>query len=128
MILEPIFKKNFINQTYSCIKKRGILKCLHDLNKGLRNKAESRYCLKFDIQKFYPSVDNSTLKQLLKRKFKDEDLLTLLDNIINSHIGLPLGSFTSQWFANFYLSGFCHYLKEVKKLKKNVLFKGNQFL
>ena len=95
-ILEPIFKKSFITQTYSCIKGRGILKCLQDLNKGLKDKTSSKYCLKLDIQKFYPNINNSILKQLLRRKFKDRDLLNLLDDIISSHRGLPLGSYTSQ--------------------------------
>jgi len=57
---------------------------------------EPKYCLKLDIRKFYPSINNEIVKNLLKTKFKDIKLLNLLDNIIDSHIGLPLGSYTSQ--------------------------------
>lgn len=37
-ILEPILTKSFISTTYSCVRKRGILKCLKDLNKALKCK------------------------------------------------------------------------------------------
>lgn len=117
-ILEPIFTKCFISQTYSCIRKRGIHKCLNVLKDYFNNKAETEYCLKFDIKKFYPSIDKEILKQKLSNKFKDEDLLNLLFEIIASHEkGLPLGNLLSQWFGNFYLNGFDHWLKEEKGVK-----------
>lgn len=116
-VLEPIFVKSFISHTYSCIKKRGIHKGLKDLRKALKDIEGTKYCLKVDIKKFYPSVDNDLLKILLRRKFKDERLLNLLDNIIDSIQGLPLGSYTSQFFANFYLNSFNKWLLEKKKVK-----------
>ncbi len=48
----------------------------------------------------------------MKRKFKDKDLLWLLDNIIDSADGLPIGNYLSQYLANFYLSYFDHWIKE----------------
>lgn len=108
-IIEPILLGCFISQTYSCIRKRGIHKGLKDLNIAIREEGKEVYCLKLDIKKFYPSVDKEILKDLLKNKFKDNYLLDLLSEIINSHkIGLPLGNYLSQWFANFYLNKFDH--------------------
>ena len=52
-ILEPIFVKGFINQSYSCIKKRGILKCSKTLRKYLKDKENTQYCFKLDISKFF---------------------------------------------------------------------------
>lgn len=116
--LEPIFTKCFISQTYSCIKKKGIHKCLGDLTKTLRDKRGTKYCLKIDVRKFYPSVDKKILKNRLKTKIKDADLLYLLDEIIDSNNdGLPLGNYLSQWFANFYMSKFDHWIKEIKRVK-----------
>ncbi len=115
--LEPIFKKSFISTTYSCIKKRGIHKCLRDLRKGLKNVSETTYALKMDIKQFYPSIDHTILKAFLRRKIKDKDLLGLLDSIIDSSSGVPLGNFSSQWFANLYLNKFDHWLKEKKRIK-----------
>lgn len=115
--LEPIFIKCFISQTYSCIKNRGIHGALKQLNKYLKNEKETKYCLKIDIHKFYPSINNEILKNKLRRKFKDKDLLYLLDNIIDSIEGIPLGNYTSQFFGNFYINDFLHWLKQDKKVK-----------
>lgn len=118
MVLEPIFTRCFIAQTYSCIKSRGIHKCLKDLNKALKDKDNTVYCLKLDIKKFYPSIDINILKRKLRNKFKDADLLWLLDEILDSNRpGVPLGNYLSQWFANFYLNDFDHWLKQEKKIK-----------
>ncbi len=115
--LESIFVNSFTSNTYSCIKKRGIHKGLRDLNKSLKNKSETKYCLKLDIKKFYPNIDHTILKQLLRKKFKDKDLLVLLDEIIDSAEGVPIGNYLSQYFANFYLNYFDHYLKEELNIK-----------
>lgn len=115
-ILEPIFTKCFICHTYSCIKRRGIHKCLKDVQSALKND-NLKYCLKLDIKKFYQNVDKEILKTKLRTKFKDNDLLWLLDEIINSHKErVPLGNYTSQFFANFYLNTFDHIMKEKFKL------------
>jgi RNA-directed DNA polymerase len=71
---------------------------------ALKDVAGTQYCLKLDVRKFYPSIDHDVLKKLLRRKFKDSDLLWLLDEIIDSAPGLPIGNYLSQYFANFYLS------------------------
>lgn len=116
--LEPILRGCFIAQTYSCIRRRGIHRCLRDVKKALCNVEATQYCLKLDIKKFYPSVNKQILKEKLRTKFKDADLLWLLDEIIDSNEkGLPLGNYLSQWFGNFYLNDFDHWLKEKKKVK-----------
>lgn len=116
-VLEPIFVSSFTNNTYSCIKKRGIHKALIDLKEALYDEQNTQYCLKLDINKFYPSINHIILKSLLRKKFKDNDLIYLLDNIIDSAEGVPIGNYLSQYFANFYLTYFDHWLKENKKAK-----------
>lgn len=116
-VLEPIFVSTFTADTYSCIKKRGIHAAAYAVRKALGDIPGTRYCLKLDIRKFYPNVDHATLKQLLRRKIKDQDLLWLLDGIIDSADGLPIGNYLSQYFANFYLSYFDHWMKEQKRVR-----------
>ncbi len=116
-ILEPIFVSTFTKDTYSCIKKRGIHAAALAIKESMRDITGTQYCLKLDIKKFYPSVDHDVLKQLLRRKFKDQDLLWLLDEIIDSTEGLPIGNYLSQYFANFYLSYFDHWMKEDRNVK-----------
>lgn len=116
-VLEPMFTACFTADTYSCIKGKGIHAAALNLRKALRDEAGTTYCLKLDIKKFYPSINHTTLKALLHRKIKDRDVLSLLDEIIDSADGLPIGNYLSQYFANFYLTYFDHWLKEVKGVK-----------
>ncbi|THU34224.1 reverse transcriptase [Niastella caeni] len=116
-VLEPVFISVFTSDTYSCIKGKGIHAAARGVKRALKDEAGTTYCLKLDIKKFYPSVDHAVLKQLLRRKFKDQNLLWLLDEIIDSADGLPIGNYLSQYFANFYLTYFDHWIKEVKRIK-----------
>lgn len=115
--LEKPFVDSFTADTYSCIKGRGIGGFRKNFRKALLNVPGTKYCLQIDIKKFYPSIDHRILKQQLRRKFKDEDLLWLLDGIIDSAPGVPIGNYLSQYFANFYLNGFDHWIKEVMGVK-----------
>ena len=110
--LEGVFTAMFTADSYSCIKGKGIHGASYALRDGLKDHANSEYYLQLDIKKFYPSVDHDVLKALLRRKFKDTDLLWLLYSIIDSAPGIPIGNYLSQYFANFYLTYFDHWLKE----------------
>lgn len=116
-VLEPVFMATFTNDTYSCIKGKGIHAAAKAVRKALKDIDNTQYCLKLDIRKFYPSINHVILKQLLCRKFKDSDLIDLLYEIIDSAEGVPIGNYLSQYFANFYLSYFDHWLKETKGVK-----------
>lgn len=117
-VMEDIWVKVFIENTYSCIKGRGIHKLVKDLTKVLKeNPNKTTYCLKLDIRKFYPSIDHDILKIILRKKIKDRKLLNLLDSIIDSAQGVPIGNYLSQFFANLYLAYFDHWLKEEVKCK-----------
>jgi len=87
------------------------------LKKDLKNEVETKYCLKLDVRKFYPSVDHAILKRIIRRKIKDNKLLSLLDNIIDSAKGVPIGNYLSQYFGNLYLSRFDHWMKETNGVK-----------
>lgn len=116
-ILEPVFKSVYTADTYSSIPGKGIHAAVRAVKRALKDVSGTTYCLKLDIRKFYPSVSHDILKSLLRKKFKDNDLLNLLDNIIDSAEGLPIGNYCSQYLANFYLAYFDHWLKESKKVK-----------
>lgn len=116
-VLEPIWRSIFINNTYSCIKKRGIHKALRDVRSALKDKQNTVYCLKLDVKKFYPSINHEVLKTIVRKKIKDEKLLRLLDGIIDSVDGVPIGNYLSQFFANLYLTYFDHWIKERKNVK-----------
>lgn len=121
-IIEPILSKTYIKDTYQSIKGRGAHRAKKRVNQFLKDKENTKYCLKIDIKKFYPSVDNNILKQLIRHKIKCIDTLELIDTIIDSTKGLPIGNYTSQTFGNYYLSFFDHYVKETLKIKYYVRY------
>lgn len=116
-ILEDIWTPIFISHTYSCIKGRGIHGVMKHLKKDLKDIQNTKYCLKMDIRKYYPSIDHLILKNIVRKKIKDKRLLELLDGIIDSAPGIPIGNYLSQFFANLYLSYFDHWLKEERRIK-----------
>lgn len=92
--------------------KRYIIKCLANDRKN------TKYIGKFDIKHFYDSVDHEVLKKCLSKNIKDERMLWLMHLIIDQYEqGIPLGYYTSQWFANFMLQGMDHYIKEQLGIK-----------
>lgn len=112
-VLEPVWTPQFTSNTHACIRGRGIHSLLRQLRTDLRRDPDgTRYCLKIDVRKFYPSIDHGILKQVIRRKLKDSDVLWLLDGIIDSASGVPIGNYISQYFANLYLSELDHLLKE----------------
>lgn len=107
----------FIENTYACIKGRGVHKCMLDVRSALmRDKKGTRFCLQTDVRKFYDNIDHTALKIIIRFTIADEQLLRLLDKIIDSNgkdKGLPIGNYTSQYLANLYLAYFDHWVKEV---------------
>lgn len=116
-IMEPIWVSAFVKGTYSYIRKRGIHKALKDVKFALKDEINTQYCLKLDIRKFYPSIDHDILKTIIRKKIKDKRLLSLLDEIIESAQGVPIGNYLSQFFANLYLTYLDHWIKEQKKVR-----------
>lgn len=116
-ILEPIWKKTFINTSYQSIKGRGVHKAKKDIEKAIGKANKPIYYLQMDIKKFYPTIDNTIMERIVARKIKCKDTLWLLLVIIKSMKGLPIGNYISQYLGNLYLTYLDHYAKEVLKVK-----------
>lgn len=116
-VLEPIWVSIFTTDTYSCIKKRGIHGAMRKVKQAMKDRENTRYCLKIDVRKFYPSIDHDVLKTIVRKKIKCKETLALLDEIIDSADGVPIGNYLSQYFANLFLAYFDHWVKEVKRVR-----------
>ena len=120
-VIENILLNTFISNTFSSIPKRGIHLALKRMDKDIKsNEQGTKYCLKMDVKKFYPNINQEICKKMFRKKFKDSDLLWLIGIIIDSmdgDKGIAIGSLFSQWAGNFYLSYFDHWLKEIKGVK-----------
>jgi len=103
-IIGPIITRSFIRDTYQSIVGRGTSDAARRVKSLVRSDNCPTYAIKMDVQKYYPSVNNELLKQEIRRKIKCKDTLWLIDDIIDSIEGLPIGNYTSQHFGNLYLS------------------------
>jgi len=120
-VIEPIIIKSLTKDTYSALPGRGIHQAKNRLQTAIHTDVvNTQYTLKLDVKKYYPSIDHDILKAKYRRLFKDDDLLWILDEIIDStpgNKGIPIGNYLSQYSGNFYLSAFDHWIKEVKKVQ-----------
>lgn len=113
-ILQPLLTAPMYEYSCGSIPKRGAHYGKKRIEKWLKNDIKNtKYVFKMDIKHFYESVDKDILKAMLARKIKDRQALELIYKVIDScEKGLPLGNYTSQWFANFMLTPLDHYIKE----------------
>ena len=94
-----------------------------------QDRKNTKYCLKMDIRKFYPSIDKEKLKASFRRLIKDDDTLNLMDKIVDSsEEGVPIGNYTSQWFANWYLQKIDHLIKEELHIKYYIRYLDDMVL
>ena len=115
-IIEPVFDKIFIFDSYACRKNKGVHAGIKRLREYLKSISHSSYCLKCDIYQYFHSINHDKLKDLIRRKIKCKDTLWLIDDIIDSKegdVGIPIGNLTSQLFANIYLNPMDHFIKEI---------------
>jgi retron-type reverse transcriptase len=103
----PVLDRALIDDTFACRPGKGTLaavkRCQHHLRRF-------PWFIQIDIRGYFASIDHLVLLNLLKRKFRDPDLLSLLQRILDTYSaapgkGLPIGALTSQHFANYYLAG-----------------------
>lgn len=101
-VVAPIFEKTLLPQTFACRKNMGTHAGVKFIQSRLR-KTDAKYFLKTDYSKFFPSVDRSILHERIQRKISCPSTLRILEEIIPPHgKGIPIGSLTSQLFANVY--------------------------
>jgi RNA-directed DNA polymerase len=121
-LLYPFFDKIFISDSFSCRLDKGAHAALNRFRDIAFKTSESHsrtvWVLKCDIRKFFASVDQTILLQLLFNRIKDDNTRKLLAEIIGSFssggpgIGIPLGNLTSQLFANVYLNELDQFIKQ----------------
>lgn len=119
-IVQPIWDKTFIHDCCSAVPGKGIHFGLRRLRSFLGDMENTRYCLKFDIKKYYPSINHNILMELIERKIKCKNTLNLLEDIVRSpegSSGVPIGNYLSQYFANIYLDRLDHWLKESRRMR-----------
>lgn len=113
-ILKPIIMKSLYYHSYGSIPGRGAHLGKKHIRKAIsKGGKDVKYVLKMDVRKYFDSVPNDKLMMLIEKKIKDERFVAVLREIVGvTDKGIPLGFYTSQWFANWYLSELDHFIKE----------------
>ena len=117
-VCHPFFETAQIYHNYASRVGKGTYAALEQAKKYQQR---YQWFLKLDFKKYFDSLDHEVLKIQLKRLFKDSRLLDIFNSIIDSYDtghkrGVPIGNLTSQYFANHYLAGADHYIKEVLRI------------
>jgi len=103
-VVGPILTQTLIRDTFQSITGRGTSDAAKRVKKLVRSSDCPAFALKMDIAKYYPNVNNDLLKTAIQRKIKCKDTLWLIDDVIDSTKGLPIGNYTSQIFGNINLN------------------------
>lgn len=119
--IKPYFLPRFINDTYACLDNKGTHKAIKVTQKYMKrmNKNGRYFVLKCDIKKYFYSIDKDILYSILTKYISDKKILEFTKIILKDgeKIGIPIGNYTSQFFANIYLNELDHYVKDVLKIK-----------
>jgi RNA-directed DNA polymerase len=137
-IIEPIFEKMFIYDSYASRKNKGthlaVKRFVYFMRKvtqngcvfpkGAKDKNKVQgYCLKADIRHYFETVNHQILLGIITKKVNDAKIIWLIKKVLdnfdsqNEHTGMPLGNFTSQFFANVYLNELDYFVKHGLKAK-----------
>ena len=130
--LYPLFETTFIPDSYSCRLGKGTHKAMNRFRafayRASKNDTRTCWVLKGDIRKFFASIDQCILLEILRRHISNERILSLLANIISSFNsgtpgkGLPLGNLTSQLLVNIYMNEFDQFVKHTVKAKHYIRY------
>jgi len=127
--IQPIFKNSMYQFVCGSIPNKGVHYAKRYVEGWIKHDIKNtKYYLKLDISKFYPSVNNDILLNKIKRKIKDDDVINLIASILSKANGLPIGILLSQWFANFYLSDLDFKIKHDFKIKYYVRYMDDMIL
>ncbi len=136
-ILQPIYEKIFIYDSFASRKNKGthiaVERFEYFVNKVSSNGKKIKnphtnnsikgYVLKADVRHYFNTIDHNVLINILRKKIKDEDLIELIRIVLHNFQdkqkgkGLPLGNYTSQFFANIYLNNLDYFVKHRLKAK-----------
>ena len=130
--LYPFFDKTFIADSYSCRLGKGTHKAMNCFRafsyQVSKNDTRTCWVLKCDIRKFFASIDQKALMEIVGRYIPDERTCALIGNVVESFSsgtvgkGLPLGNLTSQLLVNIYMNEFDQFVKHTLKAKHYIRY------
>lgn len=126
--VKPFIQPKFIKDSFACIEELGTHKAVDKLQKYMRVMKRSNdnyFIVKCDVRKFFYNIDKDILFSIMRKHISDKNLLDFTVKLIfddECDIGIPIGNYTSQFFANIYLNELDHYIKEELRIKYYVRY------
>lgn len=118
-VIAPLLERGFTEDCYACRVGKGTHRAAARARDLVRRHG---WTCKLDIRRYFDSVPHDRLLELLLPMFREKEVRRVIEMIVRQPVpglpdgrGLPIGNLTSQWFANFYLSGLDHFAKETLK-------------
>jgi len=124
LAVKDVFMRGMYHWNCGSILGRGIKHGHKAVKRWTTNdRKNTKYTLKMDVKKYYDSVPHDKLMAIIRRKIKDPRMLSLIQQIVDTtETGIPIGNYTSQWFANLYLESLDHFIKETLGVKYYVRY------
>ena len=124
--IKPFIVPKFINTSFACLENKGTHKAVETVQHHMqimKRNYDNFWILKCDIKKFFYNIHPYTLFNIVKKYISDKNLLHLTQILIfngpidDTKVGIPIGNYTSQFFANIYLNELDQYVKRDLKIK-----------
>jgi len=124
--LLSIFEPIFIRDSYASRIDKGQYRAIDTLRYFIKlagDRDGDCYVLKCDVRKYFDSIDQKILADLIGEKVFCDETMDIIREIVSSYSsidpgkGIPLGNVTSQIFANIYLDILDQYVKNELKCR-----------
>lgn len=120
----PVLEKAMLPTSYACRANLGVHRAALHVQKSIRS--YHWYC-KIDIDSYFANIDHEQLLAVLMKRFKGIEFNQQLQRLLNCYqvehkTGLPIGSLTSQYFANYYLDGLDRFLNNHVDVRSHVRY------
>lgn len=130
--LYAFFDRTWIADSYSCREQKGTHKSMNKFRayayQVSRNHTRTCWVLKCDIRKFFASIDQKILMDIVASYITDIRTVALIRGIVDSFHstapgkGLPLGNLTSQLLVNVYMNEFDQFAKHKLKARHYIRY------
>ena len=117
-IAGPRLEQAMLPTSYACRVNKGVHRAVQQVQNNMRR---FPYYGQIDIDGYFAAISHTKLLDVLLRHFKGQAFMGQLQRIIHGYhnkagYGLPIGSLTSQYFANSYLNGLDRFLANDKRV------------
>lgn len=112
-LAEPVFEQSLVDWTFACRSGKGVHLAVKQVQRNLQR---FPWFVQVDVEHYFASIDHQRMMHLLTNRFKGTACLRLFGRILETYHtspgkGLPIGSLTSQHFANLYLDAADRFLQ-----------------